>query len=293
MTPTRVVGFIAPEIRSDFYASVAGTLAAAFAAEGFQLIVAVSDDEPDEEALRVEALVAAGVAGVILTPTSGLSQATADRLGPIPVVQLVRSNPLLDKPWVGIDDRVGVEVATRHLLEMGHRRIGFIGGHEALTTGRERRGGYAGALAAEGVDYDEALVMLGPPRSSFGLEAASRLTQLETPITGLVLGSSQLTLGALTALQKRGVNPPTDLSVVGYSDPEWFRIWGPGLTTMALPVEDIASSAAQVLLRAIDDPAGPAAPPARGGLFFQPQLVERGSVAPIGPYRRVDPGLFG
>jgi LacI family transcriptional regulator len=283
---SRIVGFVAPDIRSDFYAAVAATLATSCAAAGLQLVVSVSEDDPELEHRHLLALRQSRCAGVVLVSTSGLLPKTAALLGPLPVVQLVRSSPLLEKPWVGIDDRVAVNVATRYLLDLGHRRIGFIGGFEALTTGRERRGGYHEALEEAGVAYDESLVFLGAPRSSFGREAALRLTQISPAITGLVLGSSQLTIGALTALQQRGLVTPTQLSVVGYSDPEWFRIWGPGLTTMALPVEDIAASAAQVLFRAIENPTGPAAPRSRGALFFQPQLVERGSVAPIGPYLR-------
>ena len=281
---SRLVGFVAPDIRSDFYATVAATLAGHCATAGLQLVVSVSEDDPELEHRHLLALRQSRAAGVVLTPTADLLQKTADLLGPMPAVQLVRSSPRLDKPWVGIDDRVAVNVATRHLLDMGHRRIGFVGGFEALTTGRDRLGGYQQALAAIGAPYDESLVRLGPPRPSFGLQAALELTGLAEPITGLVLGSSQLTLGALTALQQRRLNPPAQLSVVGYSDPEWFRIWGAGLTTMALPIEDIAASAAQVLFRAMADPTGPTAPSSRGRLYFQPQLVERGSVAPLGPY---------
>lgn len=284
--PGGLVGFITPEVRSDFYATIAGELAAACATAGLQLVLAVSDDDPGLEYRHVLAMRQARVAGLLITPTSGLQDRAAALLAPLPAVQMIRSHPSLDKPWVGIDDRLGVNIATRHLLELGHRRIGFIGGFEALTTGRERRGGYEEALAAAEAPYDEALVCLGPPRPSFGAEAALRLAQLAEPITGLVLGSSQLTLGALGALQNAGVVSPRDLSIVGYSDPEWFRIWGPGLTTIDLPVEDIASSAAQVLFRTMDKGAeSTGLGGGRGGIVFQPQLIERGSAAPV-PYSR-------
>ncbi len=284
--PGRLVGFITPEVRSDFYATIAGEVAAACAAAGRQLVLAVSDDDPALEYRHVLAMRQARVAGLLITPTSALQERTAVLLAALPAVQVIRSNPLLDKPWVGLDDRLGVCLATRHLLELGHRRIGFIGGYEALTTGRDRRGGYEEALAAAEAPYDEALVCLGPPRPSFGAEAALRLAHLAEPITGLVLGSSQLTLGALGALQGAGVVSPRDLSIVGYGDPEWFRIWGPGLTTIDLPVEDIASSAAQVLFRTMDKGAeSTGLAGGRGGIVFQPQLVERGSAAPT-PYAR-------
>lgn len=275
---SRLVGFVAPEVQNDFYGTVAEALAVTCGQAGLQLMLSVTHDDPVLEHEQVLALRQSRAAGVIITPTADLMPETAALLAPLPGMQLVRSNPLLDKGWVGIDDRLGVALATRHLLELGHRRIGFIGGWDALTTGHERRGGYADALAEAGAAYDESLVCLGPPRASFGQEAALRLMQSDRPITGLVLGSSLLTMGALSAIQQLRLVIPDQLSVVGYSDPEWFRLWGPGLTTIDLPVEDIATSAAQVLFRALrtGQPAGGG----RGGISFQPQLVERGSAAP-------------
>jgi DNA-binding LacI/PurR family transcriptional regulator len=277
---SRLVGFVAPDVQSEFYATIASTLATSCALAGLQLVLAVTDDDPELEHRHILALRQARAAGVFITPTAGLLDASAALLAAQPVVQLVRSHPGLDKPWVGIDDRIGIGLATRHLLELGHTRIGYIGGYEALTTGSARRGGYQQALADFGVDYDETLVVLGSPRASFGLEAAVHLTQKKEPVTALVLGSSQLTLGALRAFQQLQLIAPTDLSVVGYSDPEWVRIWGPGLTTIGLPVEDIAASAAQLLLRTMTGPAS-IAPTSRGGVFFQPHLIERGSTAAI------------
>lgn len=274
---SRLVGFVAPDVQNDFYATVTKALAATCAQGGLQLMLSVTEDDPELEYQQILALRQARAAGVIITPTADLKPKTAELLSRLPGIQLVRSNPLLDKGWVGIDDHMGVGIATRHLLDLGHRRIGFIGGWEALTTGHERRAGYADALAEAGAPYDEALVCLGPPRPSFGLEAALRLTQLADPITGLVLGSSQLTMGALSAIQQRRLAIPDQLSVVGYSDPEWFRLWGPGLTTIDLPVEDIATTAAQVLFRALKTGQPPGA--GRGGISFQPQLIERGSAA--------------
>jgi DNA-binding LacI/PurR family transcriptional regulator len=273
---SRMIGFIAPDVQNDFYATITKVLAAACAQIGLQLVLAVSEDDPELEYRHVLALREARAAGVVITATAGLLPKTANLLAPLPAIQLVRSNPMLDKRWVGINDRTGILLATRHLLELGHERIGFIGGYEALTTGHERLGGYTDALKASGVAVDPELVALGPPRPSFGLEAALRLTALEKPITGLVLGSSQLTMGALGALQQRHLSAPDPISIVGYSDPEWFRLWGQGLTTVSLPTEQIATTAAQMLFRAIDgrpDASG------QGGVAFQPQLVERGSAA--------------
>lgn len=278
---SRLIGFIAPDVQNEFYAMVTKVLSGVCAQAGFQLAVAVAEDDPELEYRLVRGLREGRAAGVIITPTAGLLQKTVDLLAPLPTVQLVRSHERLDKRWVGIDDRTGVALATRHLLELGHRRIGFIGGWEALTTGHERRGGYVDALGEFGAPYDESLVALGPPLASFGQDAALRLMRAQPGITGLVLGSSQLTMGALRAMQQRQLSAPQNVSIVGYSDPDWFRLWGPGLTTIDLPIEDIAKTAAQVLFRLMaNDGVAPGA--GRRGLSFQPQLVERGSTAPPG-----------
>jgi LacI family transcriptional regulator len=96
--------------------------------------------------------------------------------------------------------------------------------------------------------------------------------------TGIILGSAELTLGALQALRALKLNWPQDISVVGYHDPAWFELAEGGITTVRLPVEDIATTATTVLLSRLDERQTSGAPEVSPGTVqFEPSLVLRGS----------------
>src|SRR6185437_7156192 len=144
--------------------------------------------------------------------------------------------------WFGIDDTQAIFEATSHLVQLGHRRIGYVGGTDDLPTGSARLKGYHKALT--GAESGEpALVQLGAPGEvDFGANAVRRLLSLPKPPTAVVAGSVQMTQGILEELLARGIRVPDDLSVVGFGDELGFRWWGPGLTTVGLPVHGLATA---------------------------------------------------
>jgi LacI family transcriptional regulator len=276
--PGRLVGLIIPDVQNDFYSTVAKVLAASCAAEGFQLILAISEDDSDLEYRHVLSLLEARVSGVVITPTADLSARTAALLRSLPTIQLIRSHPALPACHVGIDDHAGTFLATRHLLSLGHRAIGFIGGAHHLSTGADRYAGYRDALVAAGCPISDALVMTGPPRPEFGQAAIRTLWSRPDPPSALVLGSSQLTLGAMLNLAERGLACPRDVSLVGYGDPPWFALMTAPVTTIGLPVTELSKAALSILLANMRRPPGSAEPPP-SSQTFPPMLVTRGSTA--------------
>jgi DNA-binding LacI/PurR family transcriptional regulator len=275
-TRSKMVGFVAPDVQNDFYATVTKTLAESCTEAGMQLVLAVSEDDSELELRKVRALREARVAGIIITPTASPLRKTVELLKAIPTVQLVRSVAALGDVTVRIDDALGTFLSTNHLLELGHTRIGFIGGFGELSTGRDRLNGYQNSLAAMGIKVDEELIALGLPRSSFGFEATVRLLAVRKPPTALVLASSQLTLGALRAIQHLGLTVPSDLSLTGFGDPEWFALWGPGMTTVSLPTNEIAGTAAALLVRQARA-SGASDEPLSSRVTLAPRLIVRGS----------------
>lgn len=274
-----LIGLIVPDVENPFYSAAAKVMAESCAAEGFQLLLAVSEDDPEQEQQHVQALREARAAGVAVALTANPRRQTLTLLRQIPVVQFVRRNPAMPSDAVGIDDTEGTRLATSHLLDLGHRHIAFVGGLEELSTGAARVGGYRQALRDAKVKADPALVKFGRPRPEFGREALLELLHGRIRPTAVVLGSSQLTLGALDAISATGISIPSGLSLVGYGDPEWFRLWKPSITTIGLPLKDISATAASLLFRRIRE-AG-AEPAERTGLHapFLPNLIIRGSTA--------------
>ncbi len=277
-----IVGLIVPDVQNDFYATVAKVMAESCAAESLQLVLALSEDDPDLEYRHALALREALAAGVVITASAAPRRATLALLRDSPTVQLVRDHPGVEGDWVGIDDHEGTFAAASHLIELGHKRLAFVGAPEELSTGAARLAGFRDALANGGLSAASAPVELGPPRPGFGVEAVARLLALRPRPTGLVTASSQLTIGALDAVRAAGLALPGDLSMVGLSDPDWFRLWGPGITTVGLPVHEIATTAASLLFRRIREQdvsqGGEELRPTRAQL--SPYLIVRGTTAP-------------
>lgn len=250
----RLVGLIIPDVQNDFYSTVAKILAQSCANEGLELILAVSDDNSALEAAHIRSMLEARVAGIVITPTTGLTQQEARFLESVPCVQIIRRHELIRANHICIDDHQGIKCATAHLLELGHRRIGFIGGSRQLSTSAGRFGGYQAALLDQKIKIQRQFVVLGPPRPEFGCRAMKQLLSLDQTPTAFVMGSSQPTLGALQALKQLNLSVPEHISLVGYGDPPWFELSASPITTVSLPVEALSQRAAADLFHQINRP---------------------------------------
>jgi DNA-binding LacI/PurR family transcriptional regulator len=274
-----LVGLIIPDVQNDFYATVAKTVADALAARSMQLLLSVTDDDCDRELRELRAILETRPAGIIIVPTAAPRAETAALLKNVETVQLIRTHSRLSARAVIVDDHAGTFAATQHLLGYGHKRLAFIGGDKSLTTGRNRLAGFEDALKEHGLE--PAAIALGTPRPEFARHAVTSMMTAKHRPTGLVLGSAELTLGALQALRTLRLEWPRDVSVVGYHDPAWFELAAAGITTVRLPVQDIAATATSVLLsRAFEKSPHDEDPDALVNVQFTPTLALRGSTAP-------------
>jgi DNA-binding LacI/PurR family transcriptional regulator len=152
---------------------------------------------------------------------------------------------------VVIDDVEGGRLATRHLLELGHRRIGYVGdAPTGFGWGSDRRRGYEEALAAEGVPSDAALVREGPHGRAGARELAAQLLASHEPPTAVFAASDMQALGVLDAARGAGVPVPGGLSVVGFDDLEVAEV--AGLTTVRQPLRESGERAATLLLERLE-----------------------------------------
>lgn len=239
---SKLVGLVLPDIRNSFYATIAQSMSQCFDAEGFHIALSVANDDRDVEARHVKDFVSARVAGIVIVPTASPRRETVATLANIPVVQLLRRVPALRSDWFGIDDAECVRLGTRHLLELGHRRIAYVGGSVDLPTGADRVAGFRRAFAEAGVLPGEAQEVLGGTTDEFGQDAVGRLLRRRPRPTALVCGAVRVTSGVVETLVDRKVAVPDALSVVGFGDPPWARWWGGGLTTLRMPIQEVATS---------------------------------------------------
>lgn len=220
---------------------------------GLDVVVSTMPDEPARRGWAPR-LAAAGRAGVlVVTSTFTAGQKAVFREAGIPCVVIDPVDlPDPDVPSVGATNWGGGLAATRHLTELGHRRIAVIGGPASLLCSRARIDGYRAALESAGLPYDPALVRDGTFHHAGGYEAASALLALADPPTAVFAGSDEQAFGVVEAARVAGLAVPRDLSVVGFDDLPISRWAAPPLTTVRQPLADMGRVAAQMLQVLLD-----------------------------------------
>jgi len=183
---------------------------------------------PEESGQEFAALAGRGFPFVIVDPRTEMAEG-------IPVVAAAHSS--------------GATQATRHLLELGHRRIAVIGGPRGWVATEERMRGHHAALAGAGVLPDPALVRYSDFRIEGGREAAARLLARPDPPTAIFAFNDGMAAGALQAAAARGLRVPADISVVGFDDTVEASITAPALTTVRQPLAELGRTAVSLLLR--------------------------------------------
>lgn len=278
-TRSELIGVIFPDVANDFYSRIMSRLSASFLQHGYKLVLATSEDRPEIEREQIRSLREARVAGIIIAPTASPHAESIRLLAATPTVQLLRRHPRLAAPAVTLDERAGIAMAVRHLAARSHVRIGYIGSSSQLSTGRERAQGYLRTLRSISPSTDPALLRQGPPRPDFGRRAMLELLSLAAPPTAVILAGPELAVGALAAIRERGIDVPGQLALIAYHDPDWFELWGPGISCIRLPVDAMASAAAALLLEPLctGDAGMTARPAATPVSRFESNLIVRGS----------------
>jgi len=239
---SNLVGLIVPDIRNSFYSTIAHALSKCLGQENLQLMLSETDDDRDVELKHVRELLSVDVAGVILVPSVRPHPEAVRLLKSKPHIQLLRRYPALGEQWFGIDDTQALYQATKHLLDLGHRRVAYIGGSEEIPTGAARLKGFRGAMAEAGSQAAGLEELARPGEMDFGRQALRRLLAMKKPPTAVVTGTVNHTLSLLDELQDKGIEVPRELSVVGFGDERGYKWWGPGLTTISLPVSELATA---------------------------------------------------
>lgn len=191
------------------------------------------------------------------------------------VVVDTAGEPPAGVPTVGSNNWNGGLSAVRHLLALGHRRIGVVSGPHDVLCSRARVDGYRSALEEAGVPWDPDLVRWGDFAVNGGYRHARDLLALPDRPTAVFAGSDLQSLGVMRAAREAGLRIPEDLSVVGYDDLPIAQWLGPSLTTVRQPLREMASTATQMLL----DLAGGATLP-NPRIDLATELVVRESTAP-------------
>jgi LacI family transcriptional regulator len=192
-----------------------------------------------------------------------------------PIVLINYSQRETSLPVVRGDNVNGAHDAVSHLLDLGHRRIAFIGGSAHTGQSELRKQGYAAALSEAGLPLDLGLVYQGDFTEQSGIEGARHLLALVEPPTAIFAASDGMALGCMNAIREKGLRIPEDISVIGFDDIPAAALALPPLTTLRHPFESMAHAAVQELMRRIRGEPG-----RRQRIEFPSEFIVRESTAP-------------
>ena len=203
-------------------------------------------------------LIAGGIDGIVLPPPLCEADAVLELLAAaqVPTVSVASGLPSEDLLAIRIDDREAALTMTRHIMALGHRRIGFVCGNPNLSASARRREGYKAALDEAGIAIDEALITHGLYTYRSGLDAAEQLLALSDPPTAIFASNDDMAAAAVAVAHRRGLDVPGDLTVCGFDDTTLSTAIWPELTTIHQPIADMARAAVELLVAAIRRPRG-------------------------------------
>jgi LacI family transcriptional regulator len=244
---TATIGLIIPSLTNPVYAEIAHSLESICAAEGYMVMLCSTGRNPAREKQVAQLLRAKQVDGVVAIP-SQTPHAVLAPLQQARIPTILLEHDLPDTFCIAIDDLQGGRLASRHLLSLGHRRIGLIKREPFSALSSLRFAGYCEMLAEGGIPFDPALVIESKAGQAAGYNAMQKLLALPIPPTAVITHNDVLAMGAMSAIRDAGLVVPDDISVVGYDDTISSSYLNPPLTTVKFPVAEMGRQAGQIIL---------------------------------------------
>lgn len=270
--PTMLLGVIVREITDPFFSGPVEAVTAAASARGYNVVLGHAHGRADEAIALRSVLETRHVDAILLLGDMTDQPRVIEDLrhGHVPVVALWQGATGHDMPSVSVDNGWGIGRALDHLLELGHRRIAFIGGRP-LGDIQERQTAFEERVRAEGLALPTGYIQHVSNDPAGGNLALASLLALPEPPTAIVCSTDQLAIGVLHGAATRGVRVPDQLSVTGFDDLPVSAFTVPALTTVRMPVRAMAARAVEIAIGGATDGGTPSAE------VMKPELIVRSS----------------
>lgn len=272
---SQVIGLLTQEVANAFsYAVISGVDEGASAID-HDFLLCTTHARREKEAEYVARLSHGMVDGLLIILPRGLPDYVEQLKGEgFPFVLIDYDAEAPGCSVVNATNRAGTREAIRHLVGLGHRRIGFITGRPTVGAAQERLTGFREAMAEAGLPVTEGDIVRGDFLEPRGHDAALELLTRDEPPTAIFASSDSAAFGVLRAARGLGLSVPRDLSVVGFDDVAEATWVIPGLTTVRQPLRQMGIAAVQLLMSRLANPARPAA-----RVVLETELIIRESTA--------------
>ena len=249
---TLSIGVVTQAIDSPFYGASLRGIEDALDPAGYSPLFVSGHWDATTESRCIDVLLSRRVDGIIVL-TGRLTDAALKNLAKrVPVVVTGRSLKAPNLFSLNFDNREGGRLATRHLIDSGHRRIAFIAGEAGHPDGDQRFDGYRAALDEAGIAFRAELVVQGAFNEASGVQAVESLVAARQKFTAIFAANDQMAIGAAHGLQRHALRVPDDVSLVGFDDLPTSLYALPPLTTVHQPAYEMGLLAAAGLLQLLD-----------------------------------------
>ena len=250
---TGLVDLILPRLDDEYYLPILEGVAQVLREAGMRLILSSTDYQAEQEVRWIETVTDHSTDGILLVLPSDEAIERLERSG-LPFVLIHNQGGLLaTAPSVSITSWEGGFLATTHLVQLGHRRIAYIGKTARARDAIERIAGYRAALDTAHLPLDPQLECEGNFTEADGYQATRALLELPEPPTAIFAGNDRQAAGVYRALHELGLRVPADMSVIGFDNLPYTEIMNPPLTTVHAPRLELGRTAATMLLRMINE----------------------------------------
>lgn len=247
----RTLGLIIPDICSYYFAELAKGILMMAKTEGYDLVVCDSNNRAEEDLENLKNLQQKDVDGIILALSGETSEefhkiteqiAQVDR---IPIVLIDRDDPEYHCHGVSVNQIKGSSMAVEYLLQLGHRKIGYLAGNCRLKVARDRMQGYQKTMEQWGIPWEESWVYMGNYEMDSGYELCDKF--LEAGVTAVCAGNDMMAFGIMKRLRERKIKVPEEFSVVGFDDVALAEVMEVPLTTVRQPIQEMGERAVRII----------------------------------------------
>lgn len=254
-----LIGLVINDLRNPFFTEFAASLQMTLADHGYATVIANTDEDPNVQSRTIASLVEHGVSGLIISPAYGCDEETMDAISAAstPTIQVLRriGSSTNSVPFIAPDYLHGSTIATQHLLDVGCKRIAFVGGLEGRLVTQERKAGYLTVIKENGM---EPVIYTGEATRSFGRKVAARIRNEASEIDGILCFNDLTALGVLSACAEFGPRVGKDIRVIGIDDIEACQDSFPTLTSVSCDIPGLAHITAKSILGWISEGVKPA-----------------------------------
>ncbi|ACZ41745.1 transcriptional regulator, LacI family [Thermobaculum terrenum ATCC BAA-798] len=251
---THTIGLLVPDNSNPFFAEMARAIEDAGFRSGYSVILCNSDLSDAKQSNYIDVLLAKQVDGILFISSGNRPEPVRRVLSAgVPLVVVDRDLGTLPVDQVMVDNEQGGYIAGKYLADLGHKHIACIAGPSDVTPSAMRIAGFRQALAEAGIELPEDRVVRGDGRFEGGERAMNELLEKGIDMTAVFAYNDLMAIGAIGAIRRKGLRVPDDISIIGFDDIPIAQAMVPAITTIAQPIEELASTAVGLLLERIKD----------------------------------------